>query len=280
MSAIVSCSASSTIRRTSSSTRRCGAPARSATARAAACPSERPSATAIGPMTSLIPQRPTMPRAIWVSCWMSDSAPVVSLVVDDLLGRAAAERDLDLADEVVALVAVAVGLGRRERHAERLAARDDRDLAHRVGALGEHADERVAGLVVGGALAVGVAHQHRARGAEDDLLDRVGEVRQLDALVVAAGGEERRLVDQQREVGAGHARRRGRDRVEVDASRRAAPSACGCAGSPRGRCGRAAARRCGGRSGPGAAAPGRGSPGGWSRRARSRWSRPRSRPSR
>ena len=174
---------------------------------------------------------------------MSDSAPVVDLVVDDLLGRAAAEGDLDLADELFALVAVAVGLGGREGHAEGLAAGDDRDLAHRVGALGEHPDQRVAGLVVGGALAVGVGHQHRAGGAEDDLLDRVGEVRQLDALVVAAGGEERRLVDQQREVGAGHARasrprsRRGRR------SRPAGPSACGCAGSPRGRCGRAAAPR-------------------------------------
>jgi hypothetical protein len=28
-------------------------------------PSWRPSPTAIGPITSLIPQRPTMPRAIW-----------------------------------------------------------------------------------------------------------------------------------------------------------------------------------------------------------------------
>ena len=36
----------------------------------------RPS-TAIGPTTSLIPQRVTMPRAMFVSCWMSDSAPVV-----------------------------------------------------------------------------------------------------------------------------------------------------------------------------------------------------------
>ena len=77
MSRTVSCSASSTIRRTSSSTRRWVAsevddwPGSS-------MPSERPSATAMGPMTSLIPQRPTMPRAIWVICWMSDSAPVVS----------------------------------------------------------------------------------------------------------------------------------------------------------------------------------------------------------
>ena len=33
--------------------------------------------TATGPIASLMPQRPTMPRAIWVRFWMSDSAPVV-----------------------------------------------------------------------------------------------------------------------------------------------------------------------------------------------------------
>ncbi len=33
--------------------------------------------TAIGPIDSLIPQRPTIWRAIAVSCWMSDSAPAV-----------------------------------------------------------------------------------------------------------------------------------------------------------------------------------------------------------
>ena len=34
-------------------------------------------ATATNPTSSLIPQRSTIPRAIAVACWMSDSAPVV-----------------------------------------------------------------------------------------------------------------------------------------------------------------------------------------------------------
>ena len=46
------------------------------------------------------------------------------------------------------------------------------------------------------------------------------------------------------------------DRAEVDRSRRAACRACGCAGSPRGRRGPAAAPRSGGRSGPGRSSAG------------------------
>jgi hypothetical protein len=70
--------------------------------------------------------------------------------------------------------------------------------------------------VVRGALAVRVAHDDLALGAEDDLLDRVGEVGLLDLLVIAARREQRGLVDQQREVGARHARRRCGDALEVD----------------------------------------------------------------
>ena len=77
----------------------------------------RPSrgSTAIGPTASLMPQRPTMLRAISVSCWMSDSAPVGDLAEDDLLGHAAAQRHLDLRHQEVAVVGDAVGLGRRRR---------------------------------------------------------------------------------------------------------------------------------------------------------------------
>ena len=108
--------------------RRSGAPprrsatasaARSRSRRGAAAPARRAGSTAIGPSFSLIPQRPTIWRAIWVSCWMSDSAPVVIVAVDDLLGHAAAERDLDLRLELLARVGDAVGVGRRERDAER-----------------------------------------------------------------------------------------------------------------------------------------------------------------
>ena len=85
---------------------------------------------------------------------MSDSAPLVIVAVDDLLGHAAAEGHVDLGVQVLARVGDAVGVGRRQGHAERHAARDDRDLAHRVGPGREHPHERVPGLVVGGPFAV------------------------------------------------------------------------------------------------------------------------------
>src|SRR5204863_469245 len=64
-------------------------------------------------------------------------------------------------------VVEAIRVGGGERDPERLAARDDRDLAHRIGVRHEHADERVPGLVVGGAAPVGLGHHHLALGAED-----------------------------------------------------------------------------------------------------------------
>ena len=147
---------------------------------------------------------------------MSDSAPVEISSKIDLLRRAAAERDLDFRDQVLVAVAVAVRVRGRERHAERLPAGDDRDLPHRVGARGEHPHQRVARLVVGGAHAVGVGHHHLPLGPEQDFLDRVGEVALLHLRVFAAGGEERGLVDQQGDVGAGRAGDRRRDPLQVD----------------------------------------------------------------
>ena len=95
---------------------------------------------------------------------------------DELLRGPAAERHLDPRLELGARVVEAVDVGRGQRHAERLAARHDRDLAHRVGARGEHPDERMAGLVVRGAAAVGRRQHDLALGAEEDLLERLGEV--------------------------------------------------------------------------------------------------------
>ena len=102
------------------------------------------------------------------------------VAVDELLGRAPAERADDPALEVARVVAVAVGRRRLERHAERAPARDDRDLADRVGARLEHAEHGVAGLVVGGALALLVRQRDPPLGAEDDALERVGEVGGVD----------------------------------------------------------------------------------------------------
>ena len=139
------------------------------------------------------------------------------LVVDDLLGHAPAARNLDLRPQLVLGVVEAVVLRRRQRDAERLAARDDRHLAHRVGAGGEHADDRVAALVVGDPAAVGLADQHDlALGAQHDLLERVGEVGALDLVVAAPRGQQGRLVDEVGQVGADHARGRLGDLGEVD----------------------------------------------------------------
>ena len=161
------------------------------------------------------------------------------------------------------------------------AARDDRDLAHRVGARCEHADDRVPAFVVGGAPRSAALIIDLALRAEHDLLERVGEVRLPPPVSwPRARREQRRLVDEVREVGADHARRRRGDRAEIDVAARAARRGCAPSGSPRGRRGPAAARRPGGRSGPGAAAPGRARRAGWSRRSRSRRSTSRSRPSR
>ena len=211
---------------------------------------------------------------------MSDSAPVVRSPKTTSSALTSAERDLDLGQQMALIEVEAVGVRRREGHAERLATRDDRDLAHGVSAGRQHADDRVTSLVVGGPLPVLVADHHAACGAEHDPLQRVGEVFLADVRVAALCCQQRTLVDQVGEVGADHAGRRRRDLAEVDLrcqrnrprmhlQNRLAAVAVG-----------RLTRRRGGRSGPGAAAPSRGSPGGWWRPARSRRCARQSRPSR
>ena len=131
---------------------------------------------------------------------------------------------------------------------------------------GEHPHERVSRLVVGRPLPVLGLEHDPARRAEQDLLERVGEVRHLDLVVLAAGGEQRRLVGEVGQVGAHHPGRRRRQGLEIDVVGQrqrpgvdledlAAPGPCP-----------AAAPRLGGRSAPGGAGQGRGSPAGWWRR--------------
>ena len=155
-SATTSSSASSTIRRTSSSTS-CWVAVEVGCAPGSSGLVLRPSATATGPIASLMPQRPTMPRAIWVSCWMSDSAPVVMLPVDDLLGGAAAERDLDLADAAPRARSRSGRPPGVESVTPSACPRGMIEIFRTGSAPGVSIPtQRVAGLVVGGALAVGV----------------------------------------------------------------------------------------------------------------------------
>ena len=87
---------------------------------------------------------------------------------------------------------------------------------------------------------------------------------------LAARREQRRLVDEVREVGADHAGRRRGDPAEVDVGGERHAARVHPQDRLAARRGRAAARRRGGRSGRAAAAPGRARPAGSSRRSRSR----------
>ena len=55
----------------------------------------------------------------------------------------------------------------------------------------------------------------------DDALDRLVEVAQRNGLRLAAGSEQRSLVGQVGEIGAGEARRERRDLVRIDVGREA-----------------------------------------------------------
>jgi len=85
-----------------------------------------------------------------------------------------------------------------------------------VGAGLEHAEQGVAGLVVGGAAAFLGGHDHVALRAELDLLQRVGEVVLGDDVAAAAGRGQRGLVREVGQVRPGHARGGAGDLLEVD----------------------------------------------------------------
>src|SRR4051812_25127932 len=70
------------------------------------------------------------------------------LVHEDFLGDAPAEHHGDLVQAPLAIVAIAVGLRQRHRHAERAAARDDRHLVDRIALRQHRADQGMAGLVI------------------------------------------------------------------------------------------------------------------------------------
>ena len=72
------------------------------------------------------------------------------------------------------------------------------------------------GLVVRGPSPVRIAQHDLPGGAEDDLLQRVGEVAHRDLLVLATRGEQRGLVYQVGEVSTDHPGRRRGEPAEID----------------------------------------------------------------
>src|SRR5213594_230934 len=133
-----------------------------------------------------------------------------------LLGRAPTEEDGELAEEVVLRVGVPVVERHLLRQPEGHAARNDGHLVHRVGARHQLRHQRVARLVVGDHPPFLDADDHRAPlGAHHDLVLGDLEVAHRDPVLVLARGEERRLVHQVLEVGAGEARRLPGQEIDV-----------------------------------------------------------------
>ena len=171
-----------------------------------------------GPTFSLIPYSDTIARAICVAFSRSFCAPVRDLTEHELLGDAAAHRErqhvlqLGLGGEV----AVLERAGHRESE-RRGAARDDRDAVDRVQVLAVVRDEGVAHLVGRDPRLLLLAHDARLalqahRGAVDGLLELV----LVHGVLLAACRQQGGLVHDVLQVGAGEARRAGRDGVEVD----------------------------------------------------------------
>src|SRR6266849_8481566 len=133
-----------------------------------------------------------------------------------LLRRAPAEEDGQLAQEVLLRVGVPVVERDLLRQPERHATGDDGHLVHRVGARHELGDQGVAGLVVGRDAPLLQADDHGAPlGAHHHLVLGDLEVRHRDPFLVLARGEEGRLVDEVLQVGAGEARRLAREQLDV-----------------------------------------------------------------
>src|SRR5213594_692157 len=139
------------------------------------------------------------------------------VVEDDLLRHPAAHDAGDLVHELVARDEVLVLLGKAQGPAESHAAGDDRDLVHRVGVRQRLHHQRVTRLVVGDDLLLLLGDAAAlALGARDDTRDRLLQLVHADHLLVGAGGKDRGLVDQVRQVRATEARRLAGQHVQVD----------------------------------------------------------------
>ena len=137
-----------------------------------------------------------------------------------LLGRPAAEQHRQLVHQVLLLHQIAVFGRQLHRVAERAeAARDDRDLVHRIHAGQGAGDNCVARLVVGDDLPLLLVDHALLLEPGDQPVDRLVEVAHVDGVLVAPGREERRLVHEVREIGAGEAGGARRDLREVDVRR-------------------------------------------------------------
>ena len=138
------------------------------------------------------------------------------VAAENLLGDATAHEDGQIVHHLVAadqeLVLVGDGHGVAQRHA----ARHDGDLVHRIGIGKQMPHQGMAALVVRDDLArLLVHHAVLALGARHQALHGFVDFGHADDLLVAARGEQSRLVHEVHEVGAGHAARELGDALQI-----------------------------------------------------------------
>jgi hypothetical protein len=139
------------------------------------------------------------------------------LAQEQLLGDAAAHQDGDLRLDERLGVRVSIRLRQLHRHAERATARDDRHLVQRIGVGQQRSHHGVARLVIGAGDALLLAHRHRLPlDAHQHLVARGVEVAPPHGGTAGPRRDERRLVDQVREVGAREAGGPARDGTQID----------------------------------------------------------------
>ena len=166
-----------------------------------------------------MPYSVTMARAMSVAFSMSFWAPVVGSVkmsssaVRPPMSTASSSRSSTARHDVLVLER------ERQRPTERATAGHDRHLVHGIGVRQHVTDERVAALVVGDDQLLLLGHHAGlALGAGDHTIDRLLELGHPDVLLVVPRREQRGLVHEIGEVGAGESRRAPGENAEVDRS--------------------------------------------------------------
>ena len=133
-----------------------------------------------------------------------------------LFGDAPAHEHRNRSQQRFAVMAVAVLLRQLHRGAERPPTRDDGHLVHRIGIGQGLRDHRVPGLVIRRIPAFFFRH-HKGTPfrAHDDLVLGLLEILHVHQTLVGARGEQRRLVHQVGEIGAGETGRPAGDYIRV-----------------------------------------------------------------
>ena len=140
---------------------------------------------------------------------------------NDLFGNTAAERHADKVVETVDRVTAVVVLGAGKRVSCRHAARDDGDLLHVVVVLTQLCKNRMARLMVGGRLLIGLGDDAALLlRAHRDLVDAFIELEIADELLSCTRRQNRGLVEEIRKVCAREAARHARENLEVYVGRK------------------------------------------------------------